>query len=387
MKAAVFHKPKDISVDNVADPVLQHPRDAIIRVTSTAICGSDLHIYNGMFPQVRDLVMGHEFMGIVEEVGREAGGLQKGDRVIVPFAISCGQCWFCNHHMPTHCEESNTKNYGPQGHVLEGKGGGLFGYTDLYGGYDGGQAEYVRIPYADRGPRRVPDHMSDNEILFTTDIFPTGYAAVDWCALKGGETVAVFGCGPVGIMAQKSAWLKGAGRVIGIDIQPYRLEKARASAGSEVINAAETDVIEALREMTGGRGPDACIDAVGLEADRNFMDRVAAVLHVEKGTMKVLKYCLEAVRRGGVVSVVGVYGTDFDNFPLGQFFDKGLIMRAGQCPVHNYVDECMALAASGRVKLDDIITHELPLSQAAHAYDIFNNKKEDCVKVVLKPGS
>lgn len=385
MKAAVFHKPKDISFDTVPDPTPVHPADIILRVTSTAICGSDLHIYNGMFPQVRDLVMGHEFMGIVEEAGPDAGGLKKGDRVVVPFAISCGSCWFCHHNLPVHCEMSNPEHYGPEGHILKGKGGGLFGYTDLYGGYHGGQAEYVRVPFAHTGPRKVAPELSDREILFTTDIFPTGYAAVDWCQLKGGETVAVFGCGPVGIMAQKSAWLKGAGRVIGIDVQPYRLEKARTTAGSEVINATETDAIAALRDMTQGRGPDACIDAVGMEADRSFADKMMAVVHLEKGSMKVLRQCFEAVRRGGVVSMVGVYGTDFDNFPLGQFFDKGLMLKAGQCPIHYYIDECMGLVSSGKVKLHDIISHELPLSDVAHAYHIFNNKEDDCVKVVLKP--
>lgn len=370
MKAAVFHLPKDIRVDTVDDPTLEHPRDAIIKVTSTAICGSDLHIYNGLFPQPRPLVLGHEFMGIVEDVGADVKNLKRGDRVVVPFPISCGQCFFCTHDFPIHCENSNPENYGPEGGILTQKGGGLFGYTDLYGGYRGGQAEYVRVPFADVGPRKVPDNFEDEQVLFLTDIFPTGWAGVTWAEMKGGETVAVFGCGPVGIMAQKAAWLQGAGRVIGIDIEPYRLEMARRTANSEVINANEQDPAEAVRAVTEGRGADVCIDAVGMEANRNFFDKAIAAMHMERGTIDVLKKAVSTVRRGGVVSVLGVYGTSYDNFPFGQIFDKGVSFKTGQAPVHVYIDQLIKLVTEGKVKLDDIITHRLPLSEARHAYDI-----------------
>jgi alcohol dehydrogenase len=385
MKALVFHKPKDVRVETVPDPVIKNPGDAIIRVTSTAICGSDLHIYNGMFPQMRKMVLGHEFMGIVEEVGSSVTRLKKGDRVVVPFPVACGSCWFCSHESPVNCENSNPELYGPEGHVMKGKGGGLFGYTDMYGGYDGGQAQYVRVPYADIGPRIVPAGLSDEQVLFLTDIFPTGYTAVDWAEMKGGETVAVFGCGPVGLMAQKVAWLKGASRVIALDVEDYRLEMARKACNSETINAKDEDAIDKIREMTGGRGADVCIDAVGMEADRNFWDRVKSVIHIEKGSINALRMALEAVRRAGVVSVVGVYGYPYDNFPLHQIFDKGIMIRAGQAPVHKYIDQLMMMVQNGEIKLDDIITHRLSLEDAAHGYKIFNNKEENCVKVILNP--
>jgi alcohol dehydrogenase len=376
---------KDVRVETVPDPKIEEKSDVILKVTSTAICGSDLHIYNGFIPQTRSMVLGHEFMGIVEEVGAGVTKLKKGDRVVVPFPIACGSCFFCNHQLPGHCENSNPEHYGPEGGLLDQKGGALFGYTDLYGGYDGGQAEYVRIPYADFGPRKVSDNLSDEQVLFLTDIFPTGYSAIDWADLKGGETVAVFGCGPVGIMAQKAAWLKGAKRVIGLDSLPYRLEMARQSADSEVININDGDPIEKIREMTEGRGADVCVDAVGMEADRSILDRAAAVVHVEKGTINALKMCFSAVRRGGVVTVVGVYGTPFDNFPLGQIFDKGISVRMGQAPVHKYIDHLIQLVETGKVKLDDIITHKVPLAEAASMYDIFSKRTDNCVKVVLKP--
>jgi alcohol dehydrogenase len=385
MKALVFHNPKDVRVDTVPDPIIKDTRDAIIRVTSTAICGSDLHIYNGMFPQPRNMVLGHEFMGIVEETGTGVTNLKKGDRVVVPFPIACGHCHFCNMGLHTQCEESNPEHYGPEGEMLKGKGGALFGYTDLYGGYDGGQAEYVRVPYADVGPRKVPDELTDDQALFLTDIFPTGWSAIEWAKMKGGETVAVFGCGPVGLMAMKSAWLHGAGRVIGVDILPYRLDMARNSAQAETINAAETDAVEMIRQMTGGYGADVCVDAVGMEASRSFMEKAMNVLQMEKGTMKVLGYCLDAVRRGGTVTVMGVYGTPYDNFPLHQWFDKGIMMMGGQAWPHRYIDHLMQLVQTGKVKLNDIITHKVSLSEAPKMYDIFNKKEDNCVKVILTP--
>ncbi len=379
MKAAVFHKIGDISVDNVPDPKIEAPDDIILKVTSTALCGSDLHIYDGFFPQVRDQVLGHEFRGIVEEVGGAVNKVKKGDRVVVPFAIACGQCFFCAHDLPGHCEQTNPEHYGPEGDMMKGKGGGLFGYTDLYGGYNGGQAEYVRVPKANYGPKIIPDGLSDDQVLFLTDIFPTGWTAVDWGEVRGGETVVIFGSGPVGLMAQKAAWLKGAKRVIAVDPLDYRLNKARDVNKVETINAHDEHLMEKLREMTNGRGPDVAIDAVGTEAERSFMEKVKAVWNAEKGTMKVIDWCTQAVRRGGIVSVVGVYGSPYDNFPIHRIFDKGLIMKFGQAPVQKYIDHLFEIVRDGKVVLDDIITHKIPL------YDMFKNKEDDCVKVVLKP--
>lgn len=388
MKAVVIHKPKDMRVDNVPDPVIKDPRDAIIRVTLTAICGSDLHMYNGIIPQPRPMTMGHEFMGIVEDVGSEVQNLKKGDRVVVPFPIACGRCMFCMNESPVNCENSNP-NYGPEGGLLKEKGGALFGYTDMYGGYDGGQAEAVRVPFADYGPRKVPEGLTDEQVLFLTDIFSTGWAGVDWAQLKGGETVAIFGSGPVGLMAQKAAWLQGAGRVIAIDRQGYRLEMARKAGKAETIDADNEDPVEKIREMTNGYGADVCIDAVGMEAEAStgVLERIVdfAVKH-QFGSLDVINHCMSAVRRNGVVTVLGVYAGSYDNFPLGQMFDKGVKLTGiGQAPVHNYIDHLMELIKTGKVVTDDIITHRLSLDDAPHGYDIFNKKEDGCVKIVMKP--
>ncbi len=387
MKAAVIHGPGKVTCDNVDDPVIQNDRDIILKVTATAICGSDLHIYSGGIPQPRPMVLGHEFMGIVEETGKAITNLKRGDRVVVPFPIACGHCFFCNHHLPGHCENSNPEHYGPEGGLLTEKGGALFGYTDLYGGYDGGQAEYVRVPYADYGPRIVPDNLTDEQVLFLTDIFPTGYTGVDWGNVQGGETVAIFGAGPVGIMAAKSAWLRGAGRVVIVDTVQYRLDKAESAANCETIlwTDGAKDVIEQIRSMSDGRGADLCIDAVGFEPDRNIIDRAKAVINFEKGSVKVLEACMSAVRRGGTVSVLGVYPTYYDNFPVGQFFDKGIILKGGQAPAQKHIDVLLKYVTEGKVKLDDIITHRLGLSEISHAYSIFKKKEDNCVKVVLDP--
>ncbi len=385
MKAAVFHKPKDIRVETVPDPVIKGPTDVILRVTNTSICGSDLHIYNGFLPQTRDLILGHEFMGVIEEVGSGVKKFKKGDRVIVPFPISCGTCYFCSRGLTAHCEKSNPDKYGPEGEMLEQKGGGIYGYTDLYGGYDGGQAEFVRVVFADANLRKVPDELGDEQVLFLTDILPTGWTSIAWTGMKPGETVAVFGCGPVGIMAQKSAWLFGAEKVIGLDMIPYRLEMAKKTANSETINTNEKDPVEAIRELTDGRGADVCVDAVGMEAHRDLLDKATGLVHFEGGSMEILEKSVSAVRRGGTVSVVGVYGTDFHDFPLGQIFDKGLTMRTGQSFVHKYVDELMGLIKDDKIRADDIITHRMPLDKAAEAYDIFLEKKDNCLKIVLRP--
>jgi alcohol dehydrogenase len=385
MKAAVFHKPGDIRYDTVDDPKIEEAGDVIVKVTSTAICGSDLHILDGGIPQPKPMVMGHEFMGVVEEIGASVTKLKAGDRVVVPFPIACGHCFFCTHGASPHCENSNHEHYGPEGDMLDKKGGALYGYTDLYGGYSGGQAQYVRVPYADVSPRVVPDNMTDEQVLFLTDIFPTGWSAIDWAQLKGGEVVAVFGSGPVGLMAQKAAWLNGAGRVIAIDPLNYRLERAKAVNNVETINPHEVDAIEAIRSMTGGRGADVCVDAVGFEAERTFMEKVKEAIQFEIGTPKVIESCFKAVRRGGTVTIVGVYGSAFNTFPVYRMFDKGLTIRQGQAPVLNYIDHLIDLVKNEKVVLNDIISHRLPLSQVSHAYDIFKNKEDDCVKVVLNP--
>ncbi|AUX26016.1 alcohol dehydrogenase [Sorangium cellulosum] len=385
MKALVFHSPKHVSVDTIDTPVLEQATDAIVRVTSTAICGSDLHIYNGLFPQTRPLVLGHEFMGIVEEVGSDVRKLRPGDRVVVPFAVACGSCFFCERNLPGHCERSNPGHYGPEGNVISSKGGGLFGYTDLYGGYAGGQAEYVRVPYADTGPRKVGAELTDEQVLFLTDILPTGYTAIDWAGVRGGETVAVIGCGPVGIMAMKCAWLRGAARVIGVDREEYRLERAREIASVETVNVESGVALEFIRAATDGRGADACIDAVGMEAHRTPLVKISNLVHGQLGSFVAFKLAVSAVRRGGIVSVVGVYGVPYDNFPLGQLFDKGVTVRFGQAPVHKYVDQLLMWIKEGKLRADDVITHRLPLAEAPRGYDIFNTKKDGCVKVVLKP--
>lgn len=385
MKAAVFHKVGDIRVDNVPDPVIEHPEDIILRITTTAICGSDLHIYDGFVPQMRDEVLGHEFMGIVEEVGPQVTRVKKGDRVVVPFSIACGKCFFCQQGFHPNCTQSNPEHYGPAGNLLDNKGGGMFGYTDLYGGYNGGQAEYVRVPFANAGPKIIPDGLTDEQVVFLTDIFPTGWSGVKWGKVKHGDTVVIFGSGPVGLMAQKAAWLHGAERVIAVDPLEYRLAKARTVNKVDTLDANDEDLMEKIRSMTNGRGADVAIDAVGMEASRSFVDKVSAVLHAEKGTAKVIEMCAEAVRRSGTISVLGVYASPYDNFPIHRIFDKGLIMQFGQAQVHMYIDQCFEMVRSGKVVLDDIITHRLPLSMASEAYDMFKNKTDDCVKVIMKP--
>lgn len=385
MKAIRFHGPKSMQVDTVDDPRLHSSTDCILKVTTTAICGSDLHIYNGFLPQKDPFIIGHEFMGIVEEVGSDVRNLSRGDRVFVPFPISCGTCWFCSHQLPVHCEVSNPAKYGPDGGLLTEKGGGLFGYTDLYGGYDGGQAEYVRVPFADVGPRKVPAGLSDEQVLFLTDIFPTGYAAVSWAEPRGGETYVVFGCGPVGLMAMKSAWLRGAARVIGVDREPYRLRRAREVAGAEVLDTTKGKISEQVQELTHGRGADIAIDAVGLEAHRSPLDKLKNLWHAQTGSIDALRDAFTSVRRGGTVSIVGVYGMSYDNFPIGQIFDKGITIKSGQAPVHVVVDELLQHVVEGRVRLDDVISHRLPLVEAPAAYEMFSKKEDECVKVVLKP--
>lgn len=385
MKAVVYHKPKDVRVEHVADPRIETPTDGIVRITSTAICGSDLHIYNGFLPQPRPMVLGHEFMGIVDAVGSDVRRLKVGDRVVVGFSVTCGSCWFCMHAHPSHCERSNPRNYGPDGGIAEGKGGGLFGYTDLYGGHDGGQAEAARVPWIDATARRVPEDVPDERVLFASDILPTGWAGVEWAGVQPGETVAIFGAGPVGLATAKIAWLRGAGRVVLVDLLPYRLEKARRVARAETIDGSIDDPVDVLRAMTDGRGPDVCVDAVGMEVHRGPLEKAANLLHGQSGSITALDQCLRAVRRCGRVSVLGVYGSTYDNFPLHRHFDKGITMRGGQADPQASMDAILTLLLQERLYADDILSHSLPLEDAARGYRIFNEKLEECVKVVLRP--
>ncbi|MFZ5480921.1 MAG: zinc-dependent alcohol dehydrogenase [Myxococcota bacterium] len=385
MQAVVFHGRHDVRIEDRPDPRILEPSDAIVRVTSTAICGSDLHIYNGMLPQPRPMVLGHEFMGIVQQVGPDVRRLRPGDRVIVPFPIACGTCWFCHHGMPTHCASSNRMHYGPDGALLDQKGAALYGYTELYGGYDGGQAQYVRVPYADVGPRRVPDELSDEQVLFLTDILPTGWTALEWADVRSGQTIAVFGAGPVGLMVVKLARVRGDVRVFCVDRLPERLELAKRSGADEVIDLRQEDPVARIRQLTEGRGADVSIDAVGMEAHRGPLGRLTSALHGQVGSLSALDAALRAVRRGGTLSVVGVYGSDYDDFPLGRVFDKGVKLVGGQAPVHIYVDTLLELVAAKRIRAEDIVTHTLPLWEAPRAYRMFNQKAEGCVKVVMKP--
>lgn len=383
MHALVYHKPKDIRYESVPDPKILHARDIILKVTASSICGSDLHFYNGYVPQKSRLIMGHEFMGVVQELGPRVSKLRKGDRVIVPFPIACGDCWFCRKDLPMHCMKSNRAHYGPEG--TTDAGAGLFGYGDMYGHYDGGQAEYVRVPYADYSCRKVPDSMPDERALFLTDIIPTGWNAAEWCDIRQGDTVAVFGCGPVGLMSMKSAWLMGAGRVIAIDPLAYRRDLAGRVCAAETVDPNAVDPVEAIRGLTGGRGADSVIDAVGIEAEHGWRESLSNVIHMQAGSAKVLQTALRAVRRGGAVSAIGVYMGKFDNFPVGQIFEKGLRLRAGQAAVQPELDTLMSMVANGQLTAEDIVTHRLPLEDGSRAYLIFNEKRENCVKIVLRP--
>lgn len=383
MKALVFHKPKDIRVEDLPLPRIEHARDVVVRVSAASICGSDLHIFNGYLPQRRPFTLGHEFMGVVEEVGPRVFTVKKGDRVIVPCLIACGRCYFCDRGLPGQCEISNPRRYGPDGIV--DRAGGVFGYGDDYGGYDGGQAEFVRVPFADFGLRKVPDGVSEEHALLMGDVIPTGWTAAEWCDLKGGETVAVFGCGPVGVMALKAARLMGAGRLIAVDIQPYRRELAWRLTGAELVDPALADPVDAIRHMTEGRGADACIDAVGMEAEHGWVESMSNVIHRQVGTTKVLRAALRAARRGGAVSVIGLYGGEFDNFPVGQLFDKSLRVRSGPAPIHAKVDMLLDLVVRGQLVAEDLVTHRMPLEEAPRAYRLFNDKRDHCLKVVLRP--
>ena len=389
MKANCWTGKKSVEIEDVPDPAILNPRDAVVRITSTAICGSDLHLYNGFMPgMARGDIIGHEFMGEVVETGRAVKNLKVGDRVVVPFPISCGNCFFCRKELFSLCENSN-----PNAAAAEKLWGqspaGIFGYSHILGGYAGGQAEYARVPYADVGPIKV-DGLSDEQALFLSDILPTGWMAAENCDIEPGDTVAVWGCGPVGQFAIVSAFLLGAERVIAIDRFPYRLEIARKRTKAETLNYEEVDDLsEALKELTGGRGPDRCIDAVGLEAHspgfHGAYDRAKQAMRLESDRPSALREAIVNCRSGGTVSVPGVYGGLLDKFPFGTIVNRSLTIRAGQTHVQRYMRPLLERIQAGEIDPTFIITHRLPLDEAPHGFEIFNNKQDECLKVVLTP--
>jgi threonine dehydrogenase-like Zn-dependent dehydrogenase len=397
MKALVWNGKHRVAVENVPDPKIEHPRDAIIKVTSTAICGSDLHLYDGLVQTMqKGDVLGHEPMGEVIEVGSEVGNLKAGDRVVVPFTISCGECFFCKKTLYSACDNSN-----PNGELTEKLYGqptvGIFGYSHMYGGYAGGQAEYLRVPFADVGPIVVPENLSDEQVLFLSDIFPTGWMAAENCAIENGDTVAIWGAGPVGQMAIRSAFLMGAGKVISIDNIPERLEMAR-QAGAETIDfqhdekdidGNEANLFDQLKSMTNGYGPDSCMDAVGMEAHGTdpgmIYDWIKMGLRMATDRPNVLRQAIQACRKGGHVSVPGVYAGFLDKFPFGAAMAKGLTIKTGQTHVQRYTHPLLQMISDGKIDPSFVITHELPLSSAPEAYETFKQKEDGCIKVVLKP--
>jgi threonine dehydrogenase-like Zn-dependent dehydrogenase len=391
MKAVCWHGAGDMRVNTVPDPKILNPQDAILKVTSTAICGSDLHTYNGFIPSMQPGdIMGHEFMGEVVDVGPSVTKLKKGDRVVVPFPIACGQCFFCQRDLSALCDNSNPNpNAGAVEKLYGHSPAALFGYSHLFGGYAGGQAEYVRVPFANVGPIKIPADLSDDQVLFLSDILPTGYMAAENCNIQPGDTVAVWGCGPVGLFAIKSAFLLGAERVIAIDRVPERLRLAETFGGAEVLNFEEIEVGEALKEMTGGYGPDSCLDAVGLEAHgmgiEGFYDKAKQTLRLETDRPNVLRQAIVACRKGGTVSLAGVYGGFIDKMPMGAAFNKGLTMKMGQTHAHRYLQPLLERIQQGDIDPSQIISHHLPIDQAPHAYEIFKQKQDNCTKVVLKP--
>jgi threonine dehydrogenase-like Zn-dependent dehydrogenase len=389
MKAVTFQGTGKMEVETVPDPILINPRDAIVQITSTCICGSDLHMYDGYIPTVRHGdIMGHEFMGVVVETGRDVENLKRGDRVIVPFAISCGACFYCKRGEFSLCDNSNP-NAGAAEAMYGYSPAGLFGYSHLFGGYAGGQAEYARVPFADVGCFVVPNNLTDEQVVFLTDIFPTGYMAAENCNIQYGDTVAIWGCGPVGQFAIRSALLLGAKRVIALDRYEERLAMAR-EGGAETLNDEDVDVIDELKERTGGRGPDSVIDAVGMEAHGsglgNLYDRVTQAVKLQTDRPTALRNVIQACRKGGTVSIPGVYGGIIDKIPMGAAFNKGLTMKMGQTHVHRYLPRLMEHIEDGDIDPSFVVTHTVPLERAPEMYKTFRDKEDGCIKVVLKPG-
>jgi threonine dehydrogenase-like Zn-dependent dehydrogenase len=390
MKALCWYGRNDVRVETVPDPTIINPHDAIVKITSTAICGSDLHLFDGYIPTMqKGDILGHEFMGEVVEVGRDVKTLRPGDRVVVPFTISCGNCFYCQRGLWSLCDNSN-----PNAWMAEKLYGyspcGIYGYSHLVGGYAGGQAEYARVPFADVGPLKVDNGgLTDEQVLFLTDIFPTGYMAAENCNIQPGDTVAVWGAGPVGQFAIKSAYMLGAEQVVAIDRIPERLRLAEREGKARTINYEDADVVEELKSLTGGRGPDACIDAVGLEAHGTsvvaMLDRAKQAVRVETGRPHALREAIQACRKGGTVSIPGVYGGFLDSIPMGAAFNKGLTFKMGQTHVQKYMRPLLERIQNGDIDPTFIITHRMKLDDAPNGYKIFREKEDECVKVVLKP--
>jgi len=390
MKALCWHGTHDVRIDSVPDPKILEPRDAIVQVTATAICGSDLHIYGGIVPTLESGdVLGHEFMGRIVEVGRLVSNLRVGDRVVVPFTISCGSCFFCQKGLTSLCDTSNP-NAEQARKVMGHSPAGLFGYSHMLGGFPGGQAEYVRVPFADVGPIKIPDSLPDEQVLFLSDIFPTGYMAAENCDMESGDTVAVWGCGPVGQFAIQSAWMLGAGRVIAIDRVAERLTMAHDKGRAETLDCSEHKVYDGLMEMTKGRGPDRCIDAVGAEAHGTgsfdaVVDKAKTTLYVTRDRPHVLREAIMCCRKGGSISVPGVYLGLLDNIPFGAAMNKGLTFKMGQTHMHRYLHPLLKKIESAEIDPSFVITHRLKLEDAPNAYKTFRDKKDGCIKVMMTP--
>jgi threonine dehydrogenase-like Zn-dependent dehydrogenase len=389
MKATVWTGKNSVEVADVPDPAILNPRDAIVRITSTAICGSDLHLYGGFVPSMmKGDILGHEFMGEVVEKGADVHNLAIGDRVVVPFPIACGNCWSCRQGLFSVCENSNP-NAGLQSKLYGHPTAGIVGYSHLTGGFAGGQAELARVPFADVGPIKVPDGMTDEQVLFLSDILPTGWMGAEMCNIHPGDVVAVWGAGPVGQFAIASARLLGAERIVAIDRFDYRLDLARKHGGAETINYERQDVAETLEELTGGRGPDACIDAVGIEAHSPGIDyaydRVKQAVKIETDRPNALREAISTCRSGGTISVIGAYGGLVDKFPMGTVMNRSLTIRAGQCHVQRYMQPLLERIQNGDIDPTFVITHRLPLEDAPRGYQMFKNKTDNCEKVVLTP--
>jgi len=381
MLAMTYRGPYRVRASHKQEPVIEHPNDAIVRVTRTCICGSDLHLYHGLVPDTRvGMTFGHEFTGIVEEVGSSVTKLKKGDHVLVPFNIFCGSCFFCQKELFGNCHNTN-----PSATAV----GAIYGYSHTAGGYDGGQAEYVRVPLADVGPTIIPDDIDPDDAVLLTDILPTGYQAAEMGDIQEGDTVVIFGAGPVGIMAAKSAWLLGAGRVIVVDHLEYRLEFVRNWANCEIVNFKDVqDMAEHIKKMTDWLGADVCIDAVGAEAAGNALQHLSGVkLKLQAGASTALHWAINSVRKGGTVSIVGVYGPTGNMVPIGNVVNKGLTIRANQASVKRHLPRLIEHIQAGRIKPSDVITHRIPLEDIADAYHIFSSKLDNCIKPVLLPPS
>ncbi|MET3546327.1 S-(hydroxymethyl)glutathione dehydrogenase/alcohol dehydrogenase [Paenibacillus favisporus] len=378
MKAVTYQGKKKVEVKEVGDAKLVKRDDILVRVTSTAICGSDLHIYHGLIPGMYDdYVIGHEPMGIVEETGPDVTRVKKGDRVIIPFNVACGECFFCQNQMESQCDNANDAK----------DTGGYFGYSETYGGYMGGQAELLRVPFGNFVPFKVPEdaEVEDEKILFLSDILPTAYWGVDNAGVKPGDTVMILGCGPVGLLAQKFAWQKGAKRVIAVDHVDYRLEHAKRTNNVETYNFEKThDIDQTLLEATKG-GADVVIDCVGLDAKRTAMEKVETALMLQGGSLGAFNTAANVVRKFGTIQVIGVYGLKYNMFPFGHLFERNVQVKMGQAPVIHYMPELFRQIQTGKIDPTDIITHRLHISDAPRAYEIFDNKEESCIKVVLKP--